>query len=376
MSQVKESYAAIACLAAAGLYGLYIWLLPKPLPGIPYNQKAATRLLGDAPDMMRSVAQTKQVMRWLAQQAESLNAPLCQVFIRPFSKPWVLVSDFKEAQDVLLRRTREFDRSSFSGDLMAPAGYFHIRYKTDGKWKAARRWLQDLMTPSFLHTVAGPAIYEKTLDLVQLWKAKDRLAGGRPFAADLDMHYAALDAVLGFTFGDRIQHSAIAPQVDLLESLEEIQMRNTNEDEPVRFPKAELHEFIVAATEGTVILEKIINSPVPKWTNWWMSKSSWYRNIFAVKDRFIRKQVNLAVNNLRRLEESTSYIDEGAVTHSAVENIILRERVLAQKQGRSPNFSSQQLIDEVSATRLRSGKLLWRRPYSHAADLWQHRGRP
>ncbi|ROT40788.1 cytochrome P450 [Sodiomyces alkalinus F11] len=344
-----QSYAAIASLAVVSLYGLYLWLLPKPLPGIPYNSKAARRLLGDAPDMMRSVAQTREVMRWFAEQTQKLDAPLCQVFIRPFSKPWVLLADYREAQDVLLRRTREFDRSSFTADLMAPAGYFHIRYKTDRKWKAARRWLQDLMTPGFLHTVAAPAIYEKTLDLVQLWKVKNRLADGRPFAADLDMHCASLDAVMAFTFGDRIRYSAIAPQVDILEHLEKTDVGgvSADRDEPVRFPKADLHEFIVAATEGTVILEKIINSPTPKWTHWWMSLSPWYRNIFAVKDRFIREQVNLAVERFRHLEKNNTDIDEDAATRSAVDHILLRERALAQKQERDPDFSSQQLIDEI-----------------------------
>lgn len=43
------------------LYILYRAALPKPLKGIPYNQDAAGRLLGDVPEMMRYVMKTKRI---------------------------------------------------------------------------------------------------------------------------------------------------------------------------------------------------------------------------------------------------------------------------------------------------------------------------
>ena len=43
------------------LYLLYRAALPKPLEGIPYNQDAAGRLLGDVPEMMRYVMKTKRI---------------------------------------------------------------------------------------------------------------------------------------------------------------------------------------------------------------------------------------------------------------------------------------------------------------------------
>lgn len=36
-------------------------LLPKPLPGIPYNRDAADRLFGDVPEMMGYVMRTKRI---------------------------------------------------------------------------------------------------------------------------------------------------------------------------------------------------------------------------------------------------------------------------------------------------------------------------
>jgi len=348
-------YVALTVFSVA-LYGLYLWLLPKPLPGIPYNPSAITSLFGDVPEMMKEVAVTHEVMLWMARQTEKLNAPLCQVFIRPFSKPWLLLADFREAQDLLLRRGKEFDRSSFTGDLMAPAGGFHIRFNsTDGKWKASRRWLQDLMTPAFLRGVAGPVIYDKTLSLIQLWELKAKLSAGRPFSAALDVNHVALDAVLAFTFGEQIKVSALRPQLDYLAKLDGLEdivghVIDDDDDEPVEFPKALLNEFIVSSIEGTVILEKLISSPMPKLALWWMSRKDWYKNIFAVKDRFIREQVGIAIARLGYENKSTPPTNNDTPVHSAVEHMLRREKAIAAKAERQPDFRSQDLVDEVSWT--------------------------
>lgn len=44
-----------------GLYALYRVVLPKPLPGIPYNRDAADKLFGDVPEMMGYVMRTKRI---------------------------------------------------------------------------------------------------------------------------------------------------------------------------------------------------------------------------------------------------------------------------------------------------------------------------
>lgn len=43
------------------LYLFYCRSLPKPLPGIPYNKHAASRVLGDIPEMMSYVRRTKRI---------------------------------------------------------------------------------------------------------------------------------------------------------------------------------------------------------------------------------------------------------------------------------------------------------------------------
>lgn len=56
-----EGKALLVSGLAVALYCGYRAALPKPLPGIPYNQDASHKLLGDMPEMIRYVMRTKRV---------------------------------------------------------------------------------------------------------------------------------------------------------------------------------------------------------------------------------------------------------------------------------------------------------------------------
>lgn len=130
----------------ATLYLTYRRLLPKPLPGIPYNKEATKTLLGDMGPMVKHMGETQELFSWIASQNVKLNSPIVQIFARPFASPWIAVTDYREAQDILLRRTKEFDRANFLGDIfLGLMPKFHISMKSDnGEFKQHRRWLQDL----------------------------------------------------------------------------------------------------------------------------------------------------------------------------------------------------------------------------------------
>jgi hypothetical protein len=64
MLDIPDPYSIASLLVAAlavGFYVLYKALLPKPLPGIPYNRDAAHKLFGDVPEMMRYVLRKKRI---------------------------------------------------------------------------------------------------------------------------------------------------------------------------------------------------------------------------------------------------------------------------------------------------------------------------
>lgn len=125
--------------------------LPKPIAGIPFSANAAKRILGDIPDMKKA----KGVRFWMLDQFVKHNSPIVQIFVDPFKKSRVIVSDFTEAYDVLMRRNTEFDKStltsdSFSGVVAASL----ISMKTpDRRFKHNKELMRDLMTPSFLNEV-------------------------------------------------------------------------------------------------------------------------------------------------------------------------------------------------------------------------------
>lgn len=137
------------------LYLAYHAALPKPIPGIPYNPAATKSLFGDVPELMQFMKRTGQTFQWISDQNVRHNSPIVQVFTRPFSKPWVVLSDFRESQDICLRRSKEFDRSNFFGDVFV--GLFpdhHIsKSSKDPVFQHNRNLVNHLMTPAFLNKV-------------------------------------------------------------------------------------------------------------------------------------------------------------------------------------------------------------------------------
>lgn len=320
------------------LYCLYQWLLPKPVPGIAYNPAAIKSLLGDAPDMVKEVSVTGEFRVWCAKQVKNMNSPICQVFITPFSEPWILLADFRESRDILMRR-KEFDKSSFLSDGMACMGAFHGIYPTGSKFKANRQLIQDLMTTTFLNNHMGPAVYNKGLEVMKLFEMKMNLANGRPFSVKKDFEYASLDVMLYFAFGKNWTHTSTGPQVELLSKMSASDVKASALDQPVEYPIVPLVKFLDSVYEAPEIVEKTINAIMPKLQTWWWSKQSWYKEIFAEKERVMKEQVAISMENYRAGHVET-----------ALEHMLMREEVQAEKQGREPDFENPVFRDEVRYT--------------------------
>jgi len=160
---IPQMLPAVIGILAIAIYVAYRLALPKPIPGIPYNKEAVNSIFGDVPALVRAVSETNEIWRWLAAQAAKHNSPTVQVFAKPFAKPWVCVTDFREAQDIMVRRTEEFDKSSFVGDLfIGVLPDHHIsKQSSDPKFKANRMLIRDLVSPSFLNDVRREAPFMK-----------------------------------------------------------------------------------------------------------------------------------------------------------------------------------------------------------------------
>jgi len=127
--------------------------LPKPIPGIPYNKLSANRILGDVPDMTK----TGRVRFWMREQFAIHQSPIYQIFVHPFTKPWIMVADFREAQDVMMRRLDEFDKSTRTVDSFAGVlGSSFISMKSSNRlFKHNKDLLKDLMTSAYLNEVCA-----------------------------------------------------------------------------------------------------------------------------------------------------------------------------------------------------------------------------
>lgn len=323
------------------------WALPKPIPGIPYRPSALSSVFGDFMAIGKFRASGNVTFfDWLTTQSKELDSPIFQIFPRPFGRPFVVLNDFRESQDILLRRGKELDRSSIVIDLFRGIiPNHHIVEKTNATWKSHRRLLQDLMSPGFLDGVAAPVIYQQVSNLVRLWDFKAQLAQGRPFTAAADICDTALDAVHGFSYGQEFEHRAIKSTLDYYESkTQDLTARLSKiggANEPMEFPIPKKDTIIksvltLTSTFGEVQGTFIANLKWPILTR--MPKLVKAKEI---RDESIRKQIRAAV-------ERTHTHPDPSTVRSAVDHMVRREISLADKEGRTPDFYSSTMFDEVS----------------------------
>lgn len=335
--------AVVALTISAFCYLCYRAALPRPLPGIPYNKKSAKRFLGDAPDLFKHVAEHGDAFSYVAKMAIEMNEPIFQVFMQPLGRPWVVIMDSRETNDILTRRMKDFDRSSFFGQIfssMLPNAHVHM--PTSDEWHTHRRLISDTMSPAFLNQVAGPQMWDCMQKLVVMWKEKARLAEGRPFSAYDDIHNTTLDIIWAATFGGSMGPNTA--RTDQLAGMDRLDS-SPNLDEPVVFPELEdPPEFksIITLVESMTIP---VNSKMPKLAHWFALQTR--RSLIDArrkKDELIRDKLKEA---LTRLANTVDDLESTAGLKSALDLVLSKELKMARKEGRRANFDSPAIKDEL-----------------------------
>jgi hypothetical protein len=133
------------------VYAGYQAALPRPLPGIPYNAESASRFFGDVPLLKRA----RYRRQWLWNQPREHGGPVSQVFLFPFRRPTVLVTDYREVVDICSRRSKEFDRGNRNKEcigVVAPNFHFTMQ-NADPRLQFHKKLIRDLMAPNFLKQV-------------------------------------------------------------------------------------------------------------------------------------------------------------------------------------------------------------------------------
>lgn len=321
--------------------GLYSLALPKPIPGIPYNKDSASKLFGDGQAYLKHRKEYGGNFATYCQSvAKSLDAPLVQIFIQPFKQPLLVLADFRETE-ALMRRT-DFDRSDDMGNMiLGLMPQHHLRLKTDPAWKAQRLLTKGLMLPSWLHGVAAPEICQHALSMIELWDFKARLSNGRPFEASEDLRRMAMDAVMSFCFGQRFQDMATRSAIEALQ-LENLNLARLDESgNPVKFPITTLSPLLSALDTLFESVSKIRGSPKPSLTWAYILRKPRYAHALRLKNAYVSAELQHAVEQLHESKGD----DTGK---SAVHHMVLREKSLAEKEKREPQYLSRVMMDEVS----------------------------
>ncbi|KAK1702556.1 cytochrome P450 [Colletotrichum acutatum] len=318
------------------------FFLPKLLPGIPHNKHVTSRLFGDLSEMLAYAKEHGEYFTWLAQQNRRLESPVVQVFIRPFQKPWVLLADYRESRDIMTRRTKEFDRSRFNGEILGgllPDAHPHMRSQS-AEFKRNKSLIDNLMTSKFLNEVESHHIYACISTMVKLWRTKMKIGQSRPFPANSDIFNGTLDAAFASTFGLDEKDSSTSKQLNLLLSQTDSIRLPASVNDPARFPQASRPQDFEAILTLTDLNDITIKFPIPRLAFWVISKTRRFCRALRLKEDLIERGINAAEERLQTGQKTN---------RSAIDDILYHEQKVAEKEHRSPDYYSRHIRDEIFA---------------------------
>ncbi|KAJ4382968.1 hypothetical protein N0V86_002195 [Didymella sp. IMI 355093] len=241
-----------------------------------------------------------------------------------------------------MRRGKEFDKPDMISDLLyGIAREHHTTLKSnDGRFKLQRKWLQDLMSPNFLHGVAGPHLHKTFMELMDLWQEKMRLSGAEhhPFPVKLDISHSALEAIWAAMFGTGETATITQRQINLLASLKPESVK-THSDGALDIPEADRAPAFDAILRLTDTFEGVLKSPFPRIYGWFFPFR--FANLVKLKDSLIINEIHKAE---RRMHDING--EQGKV-FNAVDHMLHREAQQAAKEQRKSQFYSKPMITEI-----------------------------
>ncbi|KAJ9610803.1 hypothetical protein H2200_005580 [Cladophialophora chaetospira] len=320
-------------------------MYPKPLPGIPYNREAVNRIFGDIPSFQEWHKEKGEHRKWYQAQLVKFNSPIAQVFMQPFNgKPLVLICDHREIRDILTKRHKEFDRGNREANAfgaLLPQQFLSIKTPTP-KFKFHRELMRDLMLPSFLNEVSAPEIHQKSVALLDLWKAKAAIAQGQSFDVKWDLHKAAFDIILATSFGLEDKDSCTRQQLHATIAEGRTARHEKTPDDIYPFSRLPMDAEGQAIIDLTESISVGLRSPIPYLHSWILLRLPPLRHAVKIKENMTRRQIDLAV---AKLVDSDEEARRNAKT--GLEYLVVRERASARKEGRKPKFHSRYIYDEL-----------------------------
>ena len=241
----------------------------------------------------------------------------------------------------MVRRTREFDRSDFTGDLLeSPLPQHHVSLRTNDRWRAQRRLMSDTMSTRFLHNTAAVQLYTSFTELCDLWRRKTQLANGRAIEVGFDIEQTMLDAICRVTFGQDV--GALKAQANMALNLSSPSNESSSADEPFKFPRAPVPQVCAALQEIAHSSEIPLKSPLGRRHHYWALRCyPRLRTAVKTKNRFVQDILRNAWQKFDQPGATESDI------RSAADLLVSGELTLARKEKRSPQHDSLVVQDEL-----------------------------
>ncbi|KAL9090391.1 MAG: hypothetical protein Q9159_002018 [Coniocarpon cinnabarinum] len=303
----------------------YWYMLPKPLPGIPYDPESARRIMGDIPKLIKHAKAIQEASDFFALRCLELNSPIVQLFVNGIklrnNVNVLVVSDLREIENILTHRTKEFDRADMSNDGFSTViNEATIAMPSHDRFKAQRKLWAGTMTPEFLSKIAPRYLYDSGMNLVHLWQRKEELAQGCPFDAAEDLRFEGFDAIWAFEVGREL--GTIKAQLQHLQSTQDADVTvPTTTEKPVVFPKGEAPELYQAIAMIIKVMESLAYSIAPQISFWVQTHMPGFRRRIRAKEEHMD---GLIADARAEFENKQSPHADETVATSAMDQVLRR----------------------------------------------------
>jgi len=319
-------YLALGALALGACW-LYWSLFPRPLPGLPHFPESTKRIFGDGPNVKSQGRVLREPSFAMFSLNRKLGVPLFQLLLTSLTTPAIVIDDPREVEDILLRRNKEFDRSTLTTELFSQIlPHATLSQVTTPALKAQKRLWSDVMHPDFLRRVVAPNLQTAAMELVELWNLKAERAAGEPFDVSDDFQSTALDAIWVAILGSRI--GVLRHEIDKL--------RFGKKPNPETAATIELVRF--AVDKGSRIVDAGVASLWPAITFFIMSFTPSYRRFMRTGYVTVQKLMREACDRYHKLSEKSGDDggdDEGAELDTCAMDFVLRREIMtAKKEGK------------------------------------------
>jgi hypothetical protein len=184
------------------------------------------------------------------------------------------------------------------------------------------------------------------MNLVDLWKLKSSIAGSRYFDAKTDLGRAAFDIIMAVAFGLSDQDGATSRQISLTSkeaSRSLLTAKVLEADSPYPFQTADMDREGQALLDLTDSIHIGITSILPYLYSWIALRRPPLSHAVRTKEVMMARHIDNAVAKLPLTDEEAQ-----RSAQTALEYLVFRERTIARREGRKPDYHGRYIYDEVS----------------------------